>query len=125
VPLSGRTALSRGQAPPPSPPGHPPALPGARWIAAGAVLAAGVAGLLPHGQEALDALRPIRCSGRGTDRHIPIVALTAHDEKEDGENSREAGMDGYPAKPVQPRRLLEAIREPLAPRDTAGGRGTV
>jgi CheY-like chemotaxis protein len=42
-------------------------------------------------------------------RHIPIIALTAHAMDEDRERAREAGCDGFLAKPVEPRRVVREI----------------
>jgi CheY-like chemotaxis protein len=46
---------------------------------------------------------------------IPIVALTAHALATDRERAAEAGCDGYLAKPVEPRRVLEEVRRFLGP----------
>lgn len=43
-------------------------------------------------------------------RHIPIVALTAHTLASDAMKAKEAGCDGYLAKPVEPRRVVEEVR---------------
>ncbi len=51
----------------------------------------------------------IREHERGTDRHIPIVAMTAHALKGDREKCLAAGMDGYVAKPLQPRELFAVV----------------
>lgn len=54
-------------------------------------------------------------------RHIPIIALTAHALEQDRERAREAGCDGYLAKPIPPREVIEEVRrflgssEPTAP----------
>lgn len=48
-----------------------------------------------------------------TTTHIPIVALTAHALASDREQAVEAGCDGYLAKPVEPRRVLEEVRRIL------------
>lgn len=45
--------------------------------------------------------------------HIPIVALTAHALASDREEAFKAGCDGYLAKPVEPRRVLEEVRRIL------------
>jgi two-component system, sensor histidine kinase and response regulator len=65
----------------------------------------------------LEATACIRQRERGTDRHIPILALTAHAMKGDRERCLQAGMDGYVAKPIQSRELFQAIAEllPVAP----------
>ena len=41
---------------------------------------------------------------------IPIIALTAHALAADRERATEVGCDGYLAKPVEPRRVLEEVR---------------
>jgi two-component system cell cycle response regulator DivK len=54
-------------------------------------------------------------------RHIPIIALTAHALEQDRQRAREAGCDGYLAKPIPPREVIEEVRrflgtsEPTAP----------
>ncbi len=42
-------------------------------------------------------------------RDIPIIALTAHALEEDRERAIAAGCDGYLAKPVEPRRVVEEV----------------
>ncbi|TMH32404.1 MAG: response regulator [Betaproteobacteria bacterium] len=44
-------------------------------------------------------------------RHIPIVAVTSYALVGDEAKTREAGCDGYVAKPFSPRQLLEKVRE--------------
>jgi len=46
--------------------------------------------------------------------HLPILAMTARAMKGDRECCLEAGMDGYVAKPVNPKDLLAAINELLS-----------
>jgi len=41
---------------------------------------------------------------------IPVIALTAHALPADRERAQEVGCDGYLAKPVEPRRVLEEVR---------------
>jgi PAS domain S-box-containing protein len=55
----------------------------------------------------------IRGREKGTGRHIPIIALTAHAMKGDRERYLDAGMDGYVSKPIQPRELFAAINAVL------------
>jgi signal transduction histidine kinase/CheY-like chemotaxis protein/ligand-binding sensor domain-containing protein len=57
----------------------------------------------------LEATAAIRVLERGTGRHIPIVAMTAHAMKGDQERCLEAGMDGYISKPIQPDHMMEVI----------------
>jgi CheY-like chemotaxis protein len=55
------------------------------------------------------ATAAIRDRERGTSRHIPIVAMTAHAMRGDEARCLEAGMDTYLAKPIQLDRLIEAL----------------
>ena len=47
-------------------------------------------------------------------RHIPIVAVTSYALAGDEAKTRDAGCDGYIAKPYNPRDLLQKVREFLA-----------
>jgi CheY-like chemotaxis protein/HPt (histidine-containing phosphotransfer) domain-containing protein len=62
------------------------------------------------GIEATRLIRERERSGKG---HLPIIAMTAHAMKGDRERCLQAGMDGYVAKPVQPRELLGALNAVL------------
>jgi PAS domain S-box-containing protein len=55
----------------------------------------------------------IRAAERGTGRHVPIIALTAHAMKGDRERCLAAGMDAYVAKPIRARELFEAMEQVL------------
>ncbi|MGH9790369.1 MAG: response regulator [Candidatus Acidiferrales bacterium] len=61
--------------------------------------------------DGLEATAAIRAEERGTGRHLPIVALTAHALKGDRERCLAAGMDAYVSKPVQPRMLAQVLQE--------------
>jgi signal transduction histidine kinase/ligand-binding sensor domain-containing protein/DNA-binding response OmpR family regulator len=58
-----------------------------------------------------EATRAIRDAERGSGRHVPIIAMTAHAMKGDRERCLEAGMDGYVSKPIQAREFLKALEE--------------
>jgi len=59
--------------------------------------------------DGLEATRTIRRAERGTGRHIPIVAMTAHAMKGDRQRCLRAGMDAYLPKPVRSEKLFEMI----------------
>src|SRR5258707_15858241 len=59
--------------------------------------------------DGLEATAAIRKLEAGTQRHIPIVAVTANAMKCDDERCRAAGMDAYVAKPIKPSDLKDAI----------------
>jgi PAS domain S-box-containing protein len=61
-----------------------------------------------------EATAAVREMEKGTGRHIPIIALTAHAVTGDRERCLAAGMDGYVAKPIRPEELFEQI-EALIP----------
>jgi CheY-like chemotaxis protein len=61
-----------------------------------------------------EATAAVREMEKGTGKHIPIVALTAHAIDGDRERCLAAGMDGYVAKPIRPEELFEQI-EALIP----------
>jgi CheY-like chemotaxis protein len=57
----------------------------------------------------LEAAAAIRATERGTGKHVPIVAMTAHAMKGDQESCLTAGMDAYVSKPIHPEQLMEVI----------------
>ncbi len=89
-----------------------------------------------HGQEALDMMKnkkydlvlldvqmpvldglrtaqKIRVKELNTEEHIPIIAMTAHAQKEDRDRCLEAGMDDYLSKPINMKMLEEKINHYL------------
>ncbi len=46
---------------------------------------------------------------------IPIIALTAHALDEDRTKAVRAGCDGYLAKPVEPRRVVQEVEKFIGP----------
>jgi two-component system, cell cycle response regulator DivK len=46
---------------------------------------------------------------------IPIIALTAHALEEDRQKATQAGCDGYLAKPVEPRRVVQEVERFVGP----------
>jgi PAS domain S-box-containing protein len=64
--------------------------------------------------DGFDATRRIRDSEQETDRHLPIVAMTAHAMKGDRERCLEVGMDDYISKPIQPNQLIEVLHRVLS-----------
>ena len=52
-----------------------------------------------------------RIKGDPALKHIPVIAVTSYALSGDDEKCREAGCDGYIAKPFSPRSLLAAVRQ--------------
>jgi len=61
--------------------------------------------------DGLETTAHIRALEQGTDRHLPIVALTAQTQPSDQEQCFQAGMDVFLTKPVQVQPLLSALEE--------------
>ena len=59
----------------------------------------------------LEATAAIRLKERGTGEHVRIVAMTAHALNSDRERCLAAGMDGYLAKPIDPRMLFAVVEQ--------------
>jgi PAS domain S-box-containing protein len=64
--------------------------------------------------DGLEATEKIRASEKKTGRHVAIVAMTANAFEEDRERCRQAGMDGYIAKPVSSKSIEMEIRRVMA-----------
>ena len=59
--------------------------------------------------DGFEAARAIRDREAGTDRHLPVIAMTANAMEGDAERCIAAGMDGYLSKPVSTQRLYAEL----------------
>jgi two-component system sensor histidine kinase/response regulator len=57
----------------------------------------------------LEATQLIRAKEKSAGGHLPIVAMTAHAMQGDRERCIAAGMDGYLAKPIDPKSFLQTV----------------
>ncbi len=65
-----------------------------------------------------EATRKIRSKEKNKDRHIPIVALTAHAMKQEIDHCMAVGMDAYVSKPIRRKELFETLEREMANEDT-------
>ncbi|HZG44061.1 MAG TPA: response regulator [Longimicrobium sp.] len=54
-----------------------------------------------------------RLKGDPQTARIPVIALTAHAMAEDRQRAADAGCEGYLAKPIEPRRVVEEVARML------------
>jgi CheY-like chemotaxis protein len=54
-----------------------------------------------------------RLKGDPQTARIPVIALTAHAMAEDRQRAVDAGCEGYLAKPIEPRRVVEEVNRML------------
>src|SRR5207237_10675188 len=59
--------------------------------------------------DGFEAVSVIRQREGESDRHTPIVAMTAHAMAGDRERCLQAGMDGYIPKPIQAQSFVDTI----------------
>jgi CheY-like chemotaxis protein len=60
------------------------------------------------------ATKYIRENERTTQKHIPIIAMTAQAMTGDKKRCLAAGMDAYVSKPLHPKDLFSAIEDSLS-----------
>ncbi|HCL56041.1 MAG TPA: histidine kinase [Spirochaetia bacterium] len=65
--------------------------------------------------DGLEAARQIREKEKITNRHVPIIALTAGALKSEREKAFSAGMDDFITKPIDKKQLEEVIKKHLLP----------
>jgi signal transduction histidine kinase/DNA-binding response OmpR family regulator/HPt (histidine-containing phosphotransfer) domain-containing protein len=61
--------------------------------------------------DGIEATKALRERERETDRHTPVIAMTAHAMMGDRQRCLEAGMDDYISKPLLPSDLFEAVEQ--------------
>ena len=63
--------------------------------------------------DGLEATRHIRKMEKLTEKHIAVIAMTAHTMKGVREMAVEAGMDAFISKPIKPSELFDAVKTVL------------
>ena len=70
--------------------------------------------------DGLQAARAIRSAEADSERHVPIIAMTAHAMEGDREACMDAGMDDYLAKPIRAAQLYTIIHKHVGAATQAG-----
>jgi CheY-like chemotaxis protein len=65
--------------------------------------------------DGFEATRQIRAREAGTDRHVPIIAMTASALQGDAERCLRVGMDEFLSKPLRPAQLRRVVETWLTP----------
>jgi two-component system, sensor histidine kinase and response regulator len=71
----------------------------------------------------IEATQRIREHEKSTGAHLPILAMTAHAMEGDRERCLAAGMDGYIAKPIEPKTFLDTVESATPPVAAVSGDG--
>jgi signal transduction histidine kinase/ABC-type amino acid transport substrate-binding protein len=61
----------------------------------------------------VEALKAIRAFENGTERHVPIIAVTAYALQDERDSFMAAGFDGYVAKPIEFEELVTEMKRVL------------
>ena len=69
--------------------------------------------------DGLTATQLLRKREQGTDKHVPVIALTAQAMTGDQDRCLASGMDGYLTKPIRPPELDELLARQLVARKNA------
>ena len=64
--------------------------------------------------DGLEALAAIRAQEQQTGMHLPVIMATAHAEPGDKARFRQAGADGYVAKPIEIEQLNAELKRVLS-----------
>jgi len=69
------------------------------------------------------AARKIRSLCRSDAKRVPIIAMTADAFEESVREARDAGMDGYVTKPIEPEKLFDALTNAISSNKTSKRNG--
>ncbi|MGA3362691.1 MAG: ATP-binding protein [Solirubrobacteraceae bacterium] len=76
------------------------------------------------GMDGYEATRELRRRESASERHTPVIAMTAHAMAGDRERCLQAGMDDYIAKPVRSQALVEMLQRWVPDSRSSGGGST-